>query len=121
MGTSPEGQKRPFREEQGKTNRSKRPGIDYGESFLPVVRLESLRTILALAAIRDLDVIQFDITSAYLHGAFKEEVFMELPEGYVAPGKGDWVWRLQKGWCRLGERGMRSLTPKDPTMYIKNS
>ena len=54
-----------------------RPGI---ESFSPVVRLESLRTILALAAIRDLDVIQFDITSAYLHGALKEEAYMEQPE-----------------------------------------
>ena len=40
-----------------------RPGIDYGESFSPIMRLESLRTILALAAIRDLDIIQFDITS----------------------------------------------------------
>jgi len=34
-----------------------RPGIDYGESILPIMRLESLRTILALAAIRDLDII----------------------------------------------------------------
>ena len=44
------------------------------------MRLESLRTILALAATRDLDVIQFDITSAYLHGTLKEEVYM--CEGY---------------------------------------
>ena len=41
-----------------------RPGVDNGESFSPVMRLESLRTILALAAIHDLDIIQFDITSA---------------------------------------------------------
>jgi len=48
-----------------------RPGIDYDESFSPVIRLESLCTILALAATRDLDVIQFDTTSAHLslHGA----------------------------------------------------
>ena len=44
-------------------------GIDYG--------VESLRTILALVVARDLDVIQFDITSAYLHGTLKEEVYME--------------------------------------------
>ena len=36
-----------------------------------------LRTLLALAATRDLDVVQFDITSAYLHGTLKEEVIME--------------------------------------------
>ena len=69
-----------------------RPGIDYGESFSPVMRLESLRTILAQAATRDLDVIQFDITSAYLHGTLKEEAYMEQPDGYITPGKEDWVW-----------------------------
>ena len=41
------------------------------------MHLTSLRAILALAAIRDLDVIQFDIASAHLHGALKEEVYMK--------------------------------------------
>ena len=105
-----------------------RPGIDYGESFSPVVRLESLRTILALSAIHDLDVIQFDITSVYLHGTLMEEVSMEQPDGYVAPGE-DWVWRLEKGLVQAGRRWNEELnahmesegftaTPKDPTMYI---
>ena len=58
------------------------PGVDYGESFSPVMRLESLRTLLSLAAIRDLDIVQFDITSAYLHGTLKEELFLEQPDGY---------------------------------------
>ena len=55
----------------------RRPGIDYGELFSPVVHLESLRTILALVAVRDLNIIQFDISSAYLHGTLKEGVSME--------------------------------------------
>ena len=53
------------------------------------MRLESLRTILALAAIGDLDIVQFGITSSYLHGTLKDEVYMEQPEGYVASGKKD--------------------------------
>ena len=69
------------------------------------MRLESLRTLLALAATRDLDVVQFDITSAYLHGNLKEEVYMEQPEGYVAAGKEDWVWRLKKGLYGLVQAG----------------
>ena len=99
------------------------------------MRLESLRTILALAAIRDLDVIQFDITSVHLHGSLKEEVYMEQPEGYVAPGKEGWVWRFKKGLYGLAQAGRTwneelkshmesegfTETPKDPTMYIKNS
>ena len=47
------------------------------------MHLESLRAILALAAIRDLKVIQSDIASAHLHGALKEEVCMEWPESHV--------------------------------------
>ena len=111
------------------------PGIDYGESFSPVMRLESLHTTLALAAIRYLDVIQFDISSAYLHWKHKEGVYMEQPEGYVAPGKEDWVWRLEKGLYGLMKAGRTwneklhahiesegfTATPKDPVMYIKNS
>ena len=52
------------------------------------MHLTSLRAILALAAIRDLDVIQFDITSAHLHGALKEEVYMEQAEGHLCTWEG---------------------------------
>jgi hypothetical protein len=47
-------------------------GIDYNEWFSPVMRLDSLRTLLALAASRDFDIMQFDVTSAYLRGTLKE-------------------------------------------------
>ena len=109
-----------------------RPGIDSGESFSPVVRL---RTILALVAKSDPDVIQLDINSAYLHGTLMEEVCMEQPDGYVAPGKEDWVCRLEKGLYGLVQAGRTwnedpnahiesesfTATPKNPTMFIKNS
>ena len=75
----------------GARGNHQRPGIDYGELFSPVMCLESLRTILALVATRDLDIIQFDITSPYLHGTLKAEVYMEQPDGYITPGKEDWV------------------------------
>jgi len=73
------------------------PGIDQGELVSPVMRLQSLRTTLGLAAIHDLDIIQFDITSTYLHDALNEGVYMEQAEGYVAPRKTERVWRLKKG------------------------
>jgi len=112
-----------------------RPGIDYGESFSPIMCLESLCTTLALAAIRDLDVIQFDITLAYLHGNLKEEVYMEQPEGYTTPRKEDWVWRLKKGLYGLVQAGRTwneelhahmegkgfTAMPKDPAMYVKST
>jgi hypothetical protein len=48
-----------------------RSGTYYNESFSSVMRLELLRTLLALAAIRDFDIIQFNIISAHLHGVLK--------------------------------------------------
>jgi hypothetical protein len=56
------------------------------------MRLESLRTLLALAAHRNLEIIQFDITSAYLHGTLKEEVYVEQPDSYVSGDRTGWVW-----------------------------
>ena len=57
----------------------RRPGIDYNASLSPVMRLEWLRTLLSIAATRDLDIIQLDIISAYLHGTPKKEVYTEQP------------------------------------------
>jgi len=47
---------------------SQQYGIDYEETFTPVVRLESLQTLLAIAAIEDLEVHQMDVSTAYLAG-----------------------------------------------------
>ena len=111
-----------------------RPGVDYNKSFSLVMCLESLCTMLAIAAIRDYDIIQFNITSAYLHGTLKEELYMEQPNGYMAPGKEDHVWRLKKGLYGLVQAGrmwneelndhMESMgfvaVQKDPAIYVRN-
>ena len=89
------------------------PGIDYGESFSPVMHLESLCILLSLTALHDLKVVQFDITSAYLHGMLKEDVYMEQLDGYIERGKESSVWKLLKGLYGLvqaGHTGMRSWT-----------
>ena len=58
------------------------PGIDFTETFAPVVRLESMRAALAIAAIEDLEIIQMDIRGAYLNGELKEEIYMRQPPGF---------------------------------------
>lgn len=60
---------------------SQRKGIDYTETFAPVVRYESVRTLLAIAALKNLEIGQFDIKTAFLYGELDEEIFMQLPEG----------------------------------------
>ena len=97
------------------------------------MRLESLRILLALAASCDFDIVQFDVTSAYLHGNLKEELYVEQPEGYVAQGKENWVWRLKKGLYGLVQAGRTwnqelnnhmegigyTAMAKDPAVYVK--
>jgi transposase InsO family protein len=58
------------------------PGQDYTETFSPVIRLETLRAILALAVQKDLHICQLDVKGAYLNGTLKEMVYMCQPEGY---------------------------------------
>jgi hypothetical protein len=58
------------------------PGVDYFDTFSPVVRLESLRSLLAIAAVQDLEMKQLDVKGAYLNGDLQEEVFMEQPPGF---------------------------------------
>jgi hypothetical protein len=60
-------------------------GIDFDETFAPVAKFASLRTVLALAAEHDLEVHQLDVKSAYLNGDLKEEIFMAPPPGFDIP------------------------------------
>ena len=57
-------------------------GIDYLETFAPVVKLVSLRLLLTFAAIHDLDVVHWDVVAAFLTGDLNEEVFMFQPPDF---------------------------------------
>lgn len=58
-----------------------REGVDFTETFAPVVRYDSLRVLLAVVAAKDLELSQFDVQTAFLYGTLDEEIFMELPDG----------------------------------------
>lgn len=61
---------------------SQKPGIDYDETFSPVVRHSSLRLLLALSVQLDLETIHLDVVTAFLNGKLEETVYMEIPEGF---------------------------------------
>ena len=58
------------------------PGYDYVETFSPVVRMETVRAVLALTVKNGYQIQQMDIKGAYLNGILKEKVYMKQPEGY---------------------------------------
>ena len=66
---------------------SQQPGVDFNETYAPAVRMETIRSVLALAAQLKLQVFQLDVKSAFLYGELKEEVYVEQPQGYVIEGK----------------------------------
>lgn len=60
---------------------SQQAGIDYTETFSPVVRYDSVRTMMAIAAVFDMEMTQFDVKTAFLNGELQEEIYMQVPEG----------------------------------------
>jgi len=61
---------------------AQQPGFDYVEMHFPVVCLETIQVILAIAPMHKLHIQQLDIKGAYLNGILKECVYMKQPEGY---------------------------------------
>jgi len=75
---------------------SQRPGFDFKDTFAPTAKWATLRAVLAIAALEDLELESIDISSAFLNGELEEEVYMEQPEGFHQ-GSDDDVLRLRKG------------------------
>ena len=75
---------------------SQKPGIDYDETFSPVARFESVRTVIALAVQTDLKLHQIGVTTAFLNGDLKKEVYMKQPEGFVVKGQEHLVYKLKR-------------------------
>jgi len=72
-------------------------GLDYDETFAPVARYESLRLVIAIATINDMEIHQMDACTAFLNGVLTETIYMTQPKGHII---GD-----EKSACRL----MKSL------------
>lgn len=61
---------------------AQRPGIDYKDTFSPVTRLDTIRTLSAVAASEKMKMMQFDVSTAFLYGNVNEEIYMKQPIGY---------------------------------------
>ena len=56
-------------------------GVDYLETFAPVVKLTTIRVLFATAVVLDFEIEQMEFVTAFLNGDLKEDIFMQVPEG----------------------------------------
>nr|GEX96741.1 ribonuclease H-like domain-containing protein [Tanacetum cinerariifolium] len=71
-------------------------GVDVDETFSPVVKPGTIRTVLSLAISRHWPVHQLDVNNAFLHGDLAETVYMHQPPGFWDPGHSNYVCLLQR-------------------------
>ncbi|MCO5547459.1 hypothetical protein L7F22_000909 [Adiantum nelumboides] len=73
------------------------PGMDYSETFSPVLRITSFRVLIAIAALFGFLLHQMDVRTAFLNGDLQEEIYMSQPDGgYTSLQHPDYVCRLLK-------------------------
>ncbi|MCO5585663.1 hypothetical protein L7F22_039599 [Adiantum nelumboides] len=71
-------------------------GVNFDEIFLPMVKMTTLKTILGLVAIEDMELVQMDVKTAFFHGDLDEDVYMQQPEGFIEKDA-----RCQELFCKL--------------------
>ncbi|KAL0365780.1 UNVERIFIED_CONTAM: Retrovirus-related Pol polyprotein from transposon TNT 1-94 [Sesamum radiatum] len=110
-------------------------GLDFFDTYSPVTRITSIRVLIAIAALYDLEIHQMDVKTAFLNGELDEEIYMEQPEGFVVPGQEKKVCRLVKSlyglkqapkqWHEKFDRTMLSngfkINECDKCVYVKSS
>ena len=70
-------------------------GIDYNETFAPVVALTTVRTVLAISAHIDLELEQMEVDTDFLNGDLEEDLFMSVPEGLLSASTENKVCKLR--------------------------
>ena len=63
---------------------TQKEGVDYEQTFSPVVMLKSMRILLSIATHYDYEIWQMDVKTAFLNGNLEKEVYMMQPEGFIA-------------------------------------
>src|ERR1043165_2472092 len=78
-------------------------GIDFGETYAPVARLDSIRVMLSFANHNNILLYQMDVKSAFLNGEIEEEVYVMQPLSFEDKDNPEMVYRLHKALYGLNQ------------------
>jgi hypothetical protein len=105
--------------------------VDYNETFAPVAKFTSIRCILALTTLEDMEIRQMDMKTTFLNGELEEEIYMEQLQGFVHQGGEHLVCKLQKSlyglkqspaWNQKLDAFLKSIefmnSEADPSVYV---
>jgi hypothetical protein len=73
-----------------------RYGIDYKDTFSPIIKAATIQIILSIIATRGWCLSQLDIQNVFLHDILEEDVFMKQPPGYEDKSRPHYVCKLDK-------------------------
>ncbi|MCO5561943.1 hypothetical protein L7F22_015569 [Adiantum nelumboides] len=90
-------------------------GVNFDEIFSPLIKMTTLCTVLGLVAFQDMELVQMDVKTAFLHGDLDETVYMKQPEGFsnepTKPNKSKLVCKLKEALYGL-KKGSRQWYQK---------
>jgi hypothetical protein len=91
-----------------------RSGLDYNETFSPVVKPATIWSVLTIIVMNGWELRQMDVNNAFLHGDLSETIYMMQPPGFKDLSKPNHVCRLRKAIYRLKQ------TPRAWYTALKN-
>lgn len=94
-------------------------GVDYLETFAPVSRHDTIRTILAVAAQKKWKLFQMNVKSGFLNGELQEEIYVEQPPGFIQEGEEGKVLKLHKALYGL-KQAPKAWYGRIDTYFLKN-
>ena len=86
---------------------TQKEGIDFNETYAPVAKFTTIRTMMAIAAMEKMNVIQMNVATAFLHAKMDEEIYMAQSEGFEFEGENgcSLVCKLKKSLYGLKQAG----------------